>query len=150
MKRHACRDGPPGPIELSAAPASCRRGLGIPADHVRGKTPELVRRELGVTLLAYNLIRKVIVTSAAIHGKQPRRLGFTLACQTVLAPAMLLSAGSCSNARAMYTTPLAHIAANEVANRPGRIEPCVLKRRRHRYPLMQRPRDPLRLQIGQT
>ena len=122
--------------------------LGL--DHLRCKTPDMVRRELWVTLLAYNLIRKVIATSAAIHGKQPRRLGFTLACQTVLASWMLLSTGSCSNGRAMHTTMLAHIAANEVANRPGRIEPRVLKRRRHRYPLMQRPRDQLRLPLART
>ena len=119
-------------------------------DHLRCKTPEMIRRELWVTLLAYNLIRKVIVTSAAVHGKQPRRLGFTLACQTVLASWMLLCTGSCSNPRAMHTTMLAHVAANEVANRPGRIEPRVLKRRRHRYPLMQRPRDQLRLELGKT
>ena len=50
----------------------------------------------------------------------------------------------------MYTTLLAHIADNEVANRPGRIEPRVLKRRRHRYPLMQCPRDQLREELGQT
>ena len=125
-----------------------KQTLGL--DHVRCKTPEMVRRELWVTLLAYNLIRKVIATSAAIHGRQPRRLGFALACQTVLASWMLLSTGSCSNPRAMYTTTLAHIAANEVANRPGRIEPRVLKRRRHRYPLMQRPRDQLRAELGET
>ena len=125
-----------------------KQTLGL--DHVRCKTPEMVRRELWVTLLAYNLIRKVIVTSATIHGKQPRRLGFTLACQTVLASWMLLSTGSCSNSRATHTTMLAYIAANEVANRPGRIEPRVLKRRRHRYPLMQRPRDQLRLELGRT
>jgi len=122
-----------------------KQTLGL--DHVRCKTPEMVRRELLVTLLAYNLIRKVIAMSAAIHGQQPRRLGFTLACQTVLASWMLLCTGSCSNPRAMHTTMLAHIAANEVATRPGRIEPRVLKRRRHRYPLMQRPRDALRLEL---
>ncbi len=125
-----------------------KQTLGL--DHLRCKTPEMVRRELWVTLLAYNLIRKLIATSAAIHGKQPRRLGFTLACQTVLASWMLLSTGSCSNRRAMHVTMLTHIAANEVANRPGRIEPRVLKRRRHRYPLMQRPRDQLRLELGKT
>ena len=125
-----------------------KQTLGL--DHVRCKTPEMVRRELWVTLLAYNLIRKLIATSAAIHDKQPRRLGFTLACQSVLASWMLLSTGSCSNSRALHTTMLAHIAANEVANRPGRIEPRVLKRRRHRYPLMQRPRDQLRSELGKT
>ena len=103
-----------------------------------------------VLLLAYNLIREVIVPSAAIHGKQPRRLGFTLGCQMILASWMLLSTGSCSNSHAMHTTMLAHIAANEVVNRPGRIEPRVLKRRRHCYPLMQRPRDQLRWELGKT
>jgi len=117
-------------------------------DHVRCKSPEMVRRELWVTLLAYNLIRKVIATSAAVHEKQPRQLGFTLACQSILASWMLLSTGSCRDARATYNTMLAYMAANEVADRPGRIEPRVLKRRRHRYPLMRRPREQLRAQLG--
>jgi putative transposase len=119
-------------------------------DHVRGKTPEMVRRERGGTLLAYNLIRKGIATSAAVHQKQPRPLGFTLACQSILASWMLFSTGACHDSHAMYNTLLAHIAANEVANRPGRIEPRVLKRRRHRYPLMRRPRAPLRADLGKT
>jgi len=116
-------------------------------DHVRCKTPGMVRRELWVTLLAYNLIRKVIATSASLHRKQPRGLGFTMACQTILSSWMLLSTGSCSNAKALYATLLRRIAANEVAHRPGRIEPRVLKRRRHRYPLMQRPRNQLRAEL---
>jgi putative transposase len=119
-------------------------------DHVRGKTPEMVRRELWVTLLAYNLIRKVIATSAAVYKKQPRHLGFTLACQTLLASWMIFASGSCRDARALYTMILARIAANEVADRPGRIEPRVLKRRRHRYPLMQRPRAQLRAELQKT
>jgi hypothetical protein len=119
-------------------------------DHVRCKTPEMVRRELWVTLLAYNLIRKVIATSAALHEKQPRHLGFTFACQTILASWMLLSTGSCRDAHAMYHTMLACLAAHEVADRPGRIEPRVLKRRRDRYPLMQRPREQLRAELGKT
>jgi len=116
-------------------------------DHVRGKTPAMVRRELWVTLLAYNLIRKVIATSAAMHQKQPRHLGFTRACQSILASWMVLATGSCRDARALYTMTLARIAANEVANRPGRLEPRVLKRRRHRYPLMQQPREQLRAEL---
>lgn len=119
-------------------------------DHVRCKTPAMVRRELWVTLLAYNLIRKVIATSAAVHHKQPRRLGFTFACQTILASWMLLSTGSCRDTKALYDMMLAHMAAHEVADRPGRIEPRVLKRRRERYPLMKRPRRELRAQLGKT
>jgi putative transposase len=119
-------------------------------DHVRCKTPAMVRRELWVTLLAYNLIRKVIATSAVVHKKQPRHIGFTLACQSLLASWMLLATGSCRDAHALHTMMLARIAANEVADRPGRIEPRVLKRRRHRYPLMQRPREHLRAELRKT
>lgn len=123
-----------------------KQTLGL--DHLRCKTPAMVQRELWVTLLAYNLIRRVIALAAAIHHKQPRGLGFTLACQTILASWMLWSTRSVTNARAMHRMMLSHIAANGVANRPGRIEPRVLKRRRHRYPLMQRPRDKLRAELA--
>ena len=125
-----------------------KQTLGL--DHARCKTPDMVRRELWVTLLAYNLIRKVMATSAAVHDKQPRRLSFTSACQTVLASWMLLSTGSVRDASRLLEAAMASIAAHEVADRPGRIEPRVLKRRRHRYPLMQRPRDQLRAELGKT
>ncbi|MBL7133180.1 MAG: IS4 family transposase [Phycisphaerae bacterium] len=123
-----------------------KQTLGL--DHARCKSPEMVERELWVTLLAYNLIRKVIATAAAMHEKQPRQIGFTLACQTILSSWMLVATGTCRDARAMTITALERIAANEVANRPGRIEPRVLKRRRHRYPLMTKPRDEMRKELA--
>jgi len=125
-----------------------KQPLGL--DHVRCKTPHMVRRELWVTLLAYNLIRKVIATSAFVHGKQPRQLGFVFACQTILSSWMLLSTGSCRDVRGLYFGALSRIASNEVAKRPGRIEPRVLKRRRHRYPLMTRPRSELQEELRET
>jgi len=125
-----------------------KQTLGL--DHVRCKTPGMVQREVWVTLLAYNLIRKVIATAAALHDKLPRQLGFTLACQTVLSSWMLLSTGVCRDAGQLWQSTLERIAANEVANRPGRIEPRVLKRRRHRYPLMTRSRRQLREELGVT
>lgn len=42
---------------------------------------------------------------------------------------------------------LAQIAACQVADRPGRLEPRVLKRRRHGYKLMQKPRHVLRAEL---
>ncbi len=119
-----------------------KRTLGL--DHVRCKTPEMVRRELWVTLLAYNLIRKLIAIAAAVHGKQPRQVGFTLACQTVLSSWMLLATGACRDARELWQRALRRIAANEVANRPGRIEPRMIKRNRQHYPRMHDPRSKLR------
>lgn len=119
-----------------------KQTLGL--DHVRCKTPPMVRRELWVTLLGYNLIRRLIAAAAARHERQPRQMGFTFACQTVLSSWMTAAAGAIRDERAHWTSALARIAAHEVANRPGRIEPRVLKRRRHRYSLMQKPRHELR------
>lgn len=117
-------------------------------DHVACKSPDMVRRHLWVTLLAYNLIRKVMATAAAQHQVLPRHLGFTLACQEILAAWMLLSCGACRDLPGHWNHLLARIAANIVADRPGRIEPRVLKRRRHRYPLMMRPRQRLRQELA--
>ena len=88
--------------------------------------------------------------ATAMHDKQPRRLSFTLTCQTVLASWILLSTGSARNAHQLWTAALDSIADHEVPLRPGRIEPRMLKRRRHRYPLMHAPRDELRETIGKT
>jgi len=119
-------------------------------DQVRCKTPARVQLELWTTLLAYNLIRKVIATSAAVHGKQPRQLGFTLACQTILSLWMLLSAGACRHVRQSWDSALERIASHEVGNRPGRIEPRALKRRRRRYPLLTSARQELRQNLCTT
>lgn len=107
-------------------------------DHMRCKTPEMVRREFWTTLLACNLIRRVICSAAMRHGKLPRRISFTETCATILASWSCLSLGL-HDASAVRKL-LKRIAMLEVPNRPGRIEPRVLKRRRHRYPLMKEPR----------
>ncbi len=119
-------------------------------DHVRCKTPEMVLRELWATLLAYNMVRKVIVTSASLHEKQPRRLNFTLTCQKILSAWMLLATDACRDAQAMHTDILETIARMEIPKRPGRKEPRVIKRCTVRYPLMKRPRKQLRAELEKT
>jgi hypothetical protein len=117
--------------------------------HVRCKSPEMVRRELWTVLLAYNLIRTTAAAAALLHGKQPRQISFTATCQYVLASWMSLSCGLISASQLVphCQTLLRQIAACEVANRPGRLEPRVLKRRRHGYKLMQKSRQTLRAEL---
>lgn len=117
--------------------------------HVRCKSPEMVRKELWTTLLAYNLIRTTAASAAALHDKQPRQISFTGTCQYVLSSWMLRS---CQPATADDWASdcrelLLQIAMCEVANRPGRLEPRVLKRRRHGYKLMQEPRSTLQAKL---
>ena len=117
--------------------------------HVRCKSPEMVRRELRTTLLAYNLIRTTAANAAALHGKQPRQISFTATCQYVLSSWQLISSGvlTADQFREHCRAFLALIAQCEVANRPGRLEPRTLRRRRHGYPLMQKPRNVLREEL---
>jgi hypothetical protein len=117
--------------------------------HVRCKSPEMVHREVWTTILGYNLIRTTAAGAALVHGKQPRQISFTSTCQYVLASWMQLS-GSLIKASLLEDylwVMLQQIAACEVANRPGRLEPRVLKRRRHGYPLMQQSREELRAEL---
>lgn len=84
------------------------------------------------------------------HRRLPRELSFTGACQSVLSSWMLLSTGACGDLRSRWECTMQEIAASVVANRPGRIEPRALKRRRHRYPLMTRTRQELRDELTKT
>jgi hypothetical protein len=61
-------------------------------DVLRGKTPEMVRKELWVGLLAYNLIRRVILQSTAGSDRTPRAVSFRRAADEKL-PAALISRG---------------------------------------------------------
>lgn len=117
--------------------------------HVRCKSPEMVHREIWTTILGYNLIRTTSAGAALLHEKQPRQISFTSTCQYVLASWMQLSSRLIDKAELddYLAVMLKQIARCEVANRPGRLEPRVLKRRRHGYKLMQKPRNQLRREL---
>jgi hypothetical protein len=53
-------------------------------DHMRCKTPDMVRKEFWTTLLAYNLIRRISCAAAMEHGQLPRQISFTGTCDAIL------------------------------------------------------------------
>ena len=109
----------------------------------------MVHLEVWTTILGYNLIRTTAAVAALLHGKQPRQISFTSTCQYVLVSWVLLSTGLIHESilERYLSVILTQIAACEVANRPGRLEPRVLKRRRHRYKLMNKSRSQLRKEL---
>lgn len=118
--------------------------------HVRCKSPEMVRRELWTTLLAYNLIRTTAAGAALVHSKLPRQVSFTSVCQYMLSSWMLISSASMTAEKLAEHISVVRpqLVACEVANRPGRLEPRVLKHRHKNYPLMQKSRTVLRAQLA--
>ncbi len=106
---------------------------------LRSKTPEMVRKEVGVHLLAYNLIRGVMAEAARGRDMQPRELSFNGARQTIRAfeETHLYEPGAIA---ADFPRLLNLISQKRVGDRPDRCEPRAVKRRPKSYHLLTVPR----------
>jgi hypothetical protein len=98
-------------------------------DVLRGKTPEMVHKEIWAHLLAYNLLRAAMAVAAADVGIEPRHVSFKGAKQAVTAFAPKIEAAQPADRPALIDALLAVIAYHRVGNRPGRWEPRARKRR---------------------
>jgi Transposase DDE domain len=113
--------------------------LGL--DVLRCRTPALVRKELWMGLLGYNVIRGLMVEAAKAHGRGPHRVSFKGALQTLQAYEPALREGTRSQRSWLWGILLESIARDEVGRRPNRAEPRARKRRPKPYPLLMVPRD---------
>jgi putative transposase len=115
-------------------------------EHLRAKKPHTVRKEFYTHLLAYNLIRGIMLEAAMAAGVAPHRLSFKGTLQSLNALLGIVIADSC-NARRHYSALLWMIAAHRVADRPDRIEPRLIKRRPKPHKLLQEPRAAARSRL---
>jgi Transposase DDE domain len=107
---------------------------------LRCKTPEMVRKEIWVHLLAYNLLRKVMAEAAFKHQIKPREVSFKGSMQALNAFRFVWLYNPTADVRALYDMMLDQVAALRVGNRPDRVEPRERKRRDTRYNIMTKPR----------
>lgn len=108
-------------------------------DILRGKTPDMVRKEIWAHLLAYNLIRKIMAQAALIHGKSTKDLSFKLALQTIKA---FQEKGILNNNNQDALNKLLQVITNKkVGHREGRHEPRQVKRRPKAFPRLQESRE---------
>ena len=112
--------------------------LGI--DMLGSKTPEMVRKEIWMTLLGYNVIRAMMVRASLAHRRQPRRLSFKGALQTVQEFGPALRDAPSPRRPWLWGVVLKSIADDEEGYRPDRVEPRARKRRPKPYPLLTVPR----------
>jgi len=108
-------------------------------DVLRCKSPAMVRKEIWMHLLAYNLIRKLMAQAAATVGVCPRDISFKGTLQTLVAFA---AAGwSCPQRRTeLYAAVLGAVATHRVHDRPDRVEPRAVKRRPKKQVYLNEPR----------
>ena len=88
-------------------------------DVLRCKTPKMVRKEIWMHLLAYNLIRGVITEAAEANGKRPRHLSFKGALQTMTAFQDALRWATPTDRVRLMGEMLKAIASHDVGNRFG-------------------------------
>ena len=111
-------------------------------DMLRCKTPEMVRKEIWMTLLGYNVIRALMVEAA--RGARARSAAAEF--QGGVADGAGVRAGSAGGVAASSgggcgRILLESIADDAVGDRPDRVEPRARKRRPKQYPLLTKPRQ---------
>jgi len=109
-------------------------------------TPEMVQKEIWVYLMAYNIIRYIMLQSALLADILPRQISFKHSVQIWI----LWSKQADENDDHYWSSILILIAQNIVGNRPGRIEPRAVKRRPKPFPLLTEMRAFARQKIKQN
>jgi hypothetical protein len=115
-------------------------------DILRCKTPDMVHKELIMYMIAYNLIRSLILQSSIMRQLQIHRLSFkgTLA---ILRQVNLPTLGLIRTRKleeSLYQAVLLLIAKDTVPYRPDRQEPRARKRRPKNYQFLNKPRSQFR------
>lgn len=121
--------------------AQIKTTLGI--DVLRCQSPTMIAKELQIHLIAYNLVRALMQRAAHSQPGTPlSRLSFKGSLDTIrhFGAVIHASRGQPRKQAVLITRMLALIAQDPVAERPGRSEPRVRKRRPKNYQLLTKPR----------
>jgi len=131
-------------VELRLRDIKTTMGMDI----LRGKSPAMVRKEIAMHLLAYNLIRVLMFQAAREHHRLLHRLSFAGTVQRLnaMAPFIAMPMGIELTAT-LYRWLLKAIAEDRVPYRPNRVEPRALKRRLKEYDLLNKPRAQMRREL---
>lgn len=105
---------------------------------LRCQTPDMVEKEIAIHILAYNLLRALLLKAALAHEVAPRTVSFKAAQQMLRVHGALL--WWCQLAPEIVDAWLAALAAERVGQRPGRCEPRAVKRRPKTQKLLNQPR----------
>lgn len=130
-------------VELDLRSIKIETGMDI----LRCKTPEMVRKEVAVHLLAYTLVRAVMAQAANLGGVLARALSFKAALQLLNAYHQQLRHSAGARTSMMISHVLGAMALLRLPVRPGRIEPRAIKRRPKQHWLLNVPRSEARAAI---
>jgi putative transposase len=119
-------------------------------DVLRCKSPDLVDKEIWVHMLAYNIIRQLMVNAAAKNGAEPRELSYKGTLQALTAFRDAMQTARPDRRAQLWDAMFVAIAYDRVGDRPGRIEPRAKKRRPKEYDLLNTTRDEARNRLSKA
>ena len=108
---------------------------------LRGKTPQMIRKEIYVHLMAYNLLRTVMWQAGKTTGVCPVRISLQGTRQHFGNFCPELYKAGAKKRLQLYNTLLTVVTDKLLPERPYRYEPRLKKRRPKPYGWMQQPRD---------
>jgi hypothetical protein len=112
---------------------------------LRGRTPDMVRKELYAGVIAHNLIRCTMMESAWTHEVPVERISFKGSLDTLRQTSQAMAAARSGKKREeLWMELLATLANDQVRDRPGRREPRAVKRTYNKYPRLNVPRRKFR------
>ena len=111
-------------------------------DVLRCRTPDMVRKEIALHAIVYNLVRALMQQAAALYQVDLTRISFKGSVDALRQWADTFNAAHSKprEQRRLFNQLLQIIAEDIVPYRPERSEPRVRKRRPKNYRLMTRPR----------
>lgn len=107
-------------------------------EHLRGRSPESMERELWTGMLTYNLVRLKMLQSGYATRREIRSMSFTETYQLLSTNWLLCGCIGVKNSMAVASQQQGTCAI--IGNRPGRSEPRENKRRPKVLRLMTVPR----------
>lgn len=109
-------------------------------DRLSSETPDMVRKEIGVHLLAYNIIRELMVDGCLKEYALPTQISFkgTLQLLNQFTPHFITIQNS--KKEALYLQMYALIVKNKVGRRPGRVEPRAIRFKVKSFPILKNDR----------
>jgi hypothetical protein len=111
-------------------------------DVLRCLSPAMIRRELHMHMIAYNLIRGLMMQAALTYATPLCRISFKGTCDTLRqwAPHLAAAAAIPAAYNQLFRSMLLILAADVVPLRPNRSEPRAVKRRPKNYRRLTRAR----------
>lgn len=112
-------------------------------ERLRCKTPDMVRKELLMFIIGYNLIRSLLQQAAHLYGKDVDRLSFKAAVDTLrqFRSALVSTRGRPRLQQGIIDDMLEVIASETVPLRMHRSEPRAVKRRPKGFQLLTKHRS---------